>query len=253
MLAGERHDQIVEQVNERGSVLVKDLSEQFGVTEDSIRKDLTMLERKGLLKKAYGGAVKIRENPHERYASQRRGKNLAQKTAIAKKAVGLIKDGDVIFLDISTVNLELARLIASADLDITVVTNMIDIMLLFTGESRVKLIFVGGSLNAEKDGFVGTLANQELSRYRFDKAFLGAVGADLERDAVLTYSPEDASTKRTALEASARSYMMLEHGKLSADGNYIYAPVSAFTGAVLDEKPDGIEREQMDRYDIEWI
>ena len=86
MLAGERHDQIVEQVNERGSVLVKDLSEQFGVTEDSIRKDLTMLERKGLLKKAYGGAVKIRENPHERYASQRRGKNLAQKTAIAKKA-----------------------------------------------------------------------------------------------------------------------------------------------------------------------
>ena len=90
MLAGERHDQIVSQVNDKGSVLVKDLSSEFGVTEDSIRKDLTMLEKKGLLKKAYGGAVKIRNNPHERYVAQRKGKNLECKMTIAKKAMELM-------------------------------------------------------------------------------------------------------------------------------------------------------------------
>lgn len=59
MLASERHEKIVEILNREGSVLVKDLSKKFDVTQDSIRKDLTILERKGLLKKTYGGAVKV--------------------------------------------------------------------------------------------------------------------------------------------------------------------------------------------------
>ena len=253
MLAGERHDQIVSQVNDKGSVLVKDLSSEFGVTEDSIRKDLTMLEKKGLLKKAYGGAVKIRNNPHERYVAQRMGKNLECKMIIAKKAMELIREGDIIFLDISTSNIELARLIIEADITVTVVTNMIDIMLLFSSENKARLIFVGGSFSEGKDGFVGSLSNQEVRQYRFDTAFMGVVGVDLERDVVLTYSPDDASTKSTILESSSRTYMMLEHRKLSADGNYIYGSISGFTGAILDEIPGGVESAQMSRFDIDWI
>ena len=71
MLASERHEKIVEILNREGSVLVKDLSKKFDVTQDSIRKDLTILERKGLLKKTYGGAVKVRTNIHDLYVSQR--------------------------------------------------------------------------------------------------------------------------------------------------------------------------------------
>ena len=74
MLARERQNKIVEMVNTEGSVLVKELSELFDVTEDSIRKDLSLLEKKGLLKKTYGGAVKNRVNTHELYVSQRKGK-----------------------------------------------------------------------------------------------------------------------------------------------------------------------------------
>ena len=65
MLASERHEKIVEILNREGSVLVKDLSKKFDVTQDSIRKDLTILERKGLLKKTYGGAVEVRTNIHD--------------------------------------------------------------------------------------------------------------------------------------------------------------------------------------------
>lgn len=108
MLAEERQNAIVSQVNENGSVLVKELSDQFDVTVDCIRKDLTLLQRKGLLKKTYGGAVRVRVNEREYFASQRKEKNVEDKRRIAAKAMELIEDGDVIFLDISTSNLELA-------------------------------------------------------------------------------------------------------------------------------------------------
>ena len=147
MLARERQNKIIEMVNSNGSVLVKELSELFKVTEDSIRKDLTLLERKGFLKKTYGGAVKNRVNTHELYVSQRKGKNVKEKREIAKKAFDLIEEGDVVFLDISTINIELIKLIVEADLKITVVTNMIDVMLSFTAPSETNLIFVGGKLN----------------------------------------------------------------------------------------------------------
>ena len=124
MFAEERHEQIVALVNRNGSVRVKELSELFQITEDSIRKDLTILERKGLLKKTYGRAMRKRVNLHDLNVSQRKDRNTQAKQMIASKAMKLIKDDDMVFLDISTANLELARLIVKSTLNIIVVTNM---------------------------------------------------------------------------------------------------------------------------------
>lgn len=253
MLAEERQNRIVSLVNENGSVLVKELSEQFEVTEDSIRKDLTLLQKKGLLRKTYGGAVKVRVNVHDHYVSQRKGKNLADKQKIAKKALGLIQEGDVVFLDISTSNLELARLLSESGRAVTVVTNMIDVMLAFTGRDGIKLIFLGGTFSDGKDGFVGSLTDQEIRKFRFDKAFLGVVGVDLEGNCATTYMAEDAVTKKAILESSSKSYMMLETRKFASEGNYVYAHVDDFTGAILDQGVDAAIQKQMKAYPIEWI
>lgn len=253
MLAKDRQDMIVSLVNENGSVLVKELSERFEVTEDSIRKDLTLLQKKGLLKKTYGGAVKLRVNAHDYYVSQRKGKNLEEKQRIAGKAFELIEDGDVVFLDISTSNLELAKLLIEHERPVTVVTNMIDIMLAFTGGTKIKLIFLGGTFSDGKDGFVGALTNQEIRQFRFDKAFMGVVGVDLGADTVATYSAEDAVTKKAILECSNKSYMMLETRKFAAEGNYIYASMEDFTGAVLDKEAGTAVQKQMKMYMTEWI
>lgn len=253
MLAEERQNMIVSMVNRNGSVLVKELSGQFEVTEDSIRKDLTLLQKKGLLRKTYGGAVKVRVNEQERYVSQRKGKNLEDKQTIARKALEIIKERDVLFLDISTANLELARALAESGRKVTVVTNMIDVMLTLAGESGVKLIFLGGTFGEGRDGFVGAMTNQEIKRFRFDEAFMGVVGVDLERNTVTTYAAEDATTKKTILECTSRAYMMLETRKFSMDGNYVYASVDDFTGAILEKGVDSMVQKQMKRYAIEWI
>ena len=152
MFAEERQNQIVALVNKNGSVRVKELSEKYQVTEDSIRKDLTFLEKKGLLKKTYGGAMKKRVNVHDLNVSQRKDKNIEIKQKIASKAIELIKDGDMVFLDISTANLELAKLIIKSPLNITVVTNMVDIMLEFMVPTTARLIFIGGRSAVERMG-----------------------------------------------------------------------------------------------------
>lgn len=237
MLASKRQEMIVDMVNKNGSILVKEVSEKFGVTDDSIRKDLALLEKKGLLKKTYGGAVKVRTNPHDLYVSQRIGKNTEKKQAIAKEALKLLEPGDVIFLDISTSNLELAKYICENNLNITVVTNMIDIMLTVTNAPETTVIFIGGKLNRGRDGFVGSLTNSQICEYRFDKAFVGVVGVDLIENSVYTYVAEDGMTKKTIIKSSEKVYMMLEVKKLLANGNYKFAEVTDFDGAITDEKP----------------
>lgn len=253
MLPEERQNEIVAQVNRDGSVLVKELSEKFGVTEDSIRKDLTILEKKGKLKKTYGGAIKVRVNMHDFYAARRRTKYISEKKKIAEKAYELIEEGDMIFLDISTANVELAKLIIQSQRNVTIVTNMIDIMLLFTIPMNVKLIFIGGIMSEGKDGFVGALTNREIEKYRFDKAYLGVVGVDLEKDSVTTYNVDDAITKSCIMEYSNKSYMMLETRKLETDGNYKYARVSDFTGGIIEKVPNSTIAEKMESKDIQWI
>lgn len=253
MLARERQNTIVEIVNREGSVRVKNLSKKFGVTENSIRKDLAHLEKDGMLKKTYGGAVRVRTNSHDRYVSQRIGKNVEEKRVIAKRAYEIIQDGDVIFLDISTINIELVKLIVEADRPVTVVTNMIDAILIMLHEkdTKTKLIFLGGKLNRGRDGFVGTITNRNISNYQFDKAFMGVVGIEVNRNRVYTYDTEDALTKKSVMEVSNECYMLMEREKLSKDGNYKYAGIDEFTGLIMEESVEGTIMSKLKSYNID--
>lgn len=253
MLAEERQNAIVAQVNANGSVLVKELSLKYGVTEDSIRKDLTSLEKKGLLKKTYGGAVKIRVNVHDYYASQRKDKNVAEKQIIAKKAYDIIQDGDVIFLDISTSNIELAKLLIENQRNVVVISNMIEVMMVFTAETNIEFVFIGGHMSKGNDGFVGAMANQEIEKYHFDKVFMGVVGVDLDNNRVSTYNIDDAATKTLIMSCSDQKYMMLETRKFEAEGNYRFAKVSDFTGGIMEAScENAIYYKKMNKYQVEW-
>lgn len=234
MLPEERQNMIVQLVNEHGAVSVKELSKRFAVTDDSIRKDLALLQKNGLLKKTYGGALKIVPD-EDHFVSQRKPKYRAEKQRIAKKALKLLHDGEIIFLDISTTNIELAKLLKTSGLALTVVTNMVDVMTTMAGDAYHRLIFIGGTFSEGCDGFVGALTNRELARYHFDKAFLGVVGLDLARRQATTYTPEDATTKEAILAASAESWLLLETRKLEKTGPYVFSDLRDVKG-VLTEK-----------------
>lgn len=136
MFTEERLSEIEKRLRSRGKVKVKELSEYFQVTEDCIRKDLKILENAGKLKRTYGGAILSQDYPLERDVIDRRNYHLENKKIIARKAFQLIRDGETIFLDISTTNIELARLLAESGKRVEAVSNMIDIVqILGTGRN----------------------------------------------------------------------------------------------------------------------
>jgi DeoR family glycerol-3-phosphate regulon repressor len=251
--AQERRNIIVAMVNRNGQVRVKDLSEQFKVTEDCIRKDLAILENEALLSRLYGGAIKVRVNPHEFNVAQRLDKNIEIKHKIAVKALSLIHEGDTIFLDISTSNAQLSRLIGESNLKITVVTNMVEVLVNLSIPCQAELILTGGSLSHGKDGFIGAMTITAIEPFRFDLAFMGVVGVDVYGNRVETYTVDDGLTKEAVMRASQKKYMLLETKKFSNTAPYKYAHIDDFTGVITEEAlPEGIIK-ALEQYKIEVI
>ena len=250
MFVEERQALIIKELQEKGRVKVKELSAKFKVTEDLIRKDLTALEERGQLKKTYGGAVRMKENVHRELASQRKTINQEAKRKIAKKAMPLIKDGYIVFLDISTVNIELARMIAESRTKATIVTNMLDAVNILA-KSDVRVVFIGGEFDYGRDGFVGSMALEMIKNFRFDISFMGVVGVDIHENSVTTYMANDGIMKKEILAISRNSYMMCEFEKLKQFGNYKYAGLDEFTGIILDKEADSDLTEILKKYDME--
>ena len=254
MLQQERHEQILARLNTEGKVRVKELANDFEVTEDCIRKDLTSLEKEGLLKRIHGGAMQIRKNLHAFHVDERMSVRLSQKKMIAQKAVELVEENTVVFLGISTVNLELAKCIYQKNIPLTIVTNMIDIMQLFTqGEHKVNLVFIGGHFNRGRDGFIGSLAIKQIQSYRFDLSFIGTVGINIHEGQVTTYDDEDGITKKEVIDASKKSYLVAENEKFNLDGNYVFGHLSDFSGYIGDQEMTGTLKDKMLEYGLEII
>lgn len=129
---------------------------------------------------------------------------------------------------------------------------MIDAILIMLHEkdTKTKLIFLGGKLNRGRDGFVGTITNRNISNYQFDKAFMGVVGIEVNRNRVYTYDTEDALTKKSVMEVSNECYMLMEREKLSKDGNYKYAGIDEFTGLIMEESVEGTIMSELKSYNI---
>ncbi len=234
MLVEKRQESIVEQVNQEGSVLVKELAKKFDVTEDAVR-------------------IRAKIASTDIVARHRVGKNQADKVEIAKRALTCIEEGDLIYLDLSTSNLELARLLLQTKKNVTVVTNMIEILLLYTQSDQRNLVFVGGNLNRQGDAFSGAMTNQQLEQFHFDKVFMGLEGLDLESGEVYNFSIEDATTKQFVLHRCKKAYMMMETRKFVMAGNVSYAQLDDFTGIIMEKEPDERIRRSLEQRGLELL
>ncbi|MCI6752269.1 MAG: DeoR/GlpR family DNA-binding transcription regulator [Selenomonadaceae bacterium] len=253
MFLEERQEAILNLLSRDGKVRVKDLSEMFKVTEDCIRKDLGALEKQGKLKRTYGGAVVRRENLHMLEVSKHRNTDVEAKRRIAQAAVKLIHEKDMVFLDISTSNLAIAELLVKTDREMTVVTNMIDILVVLARNPKIRLVFAGGKINKSRDGFWGGMTLDFISRLKPDIAFVGAVGVDVKENSVSTYDIEDGINKAAIVRVSKRAYVVAEARKLSSDGNYNYTSLDTLSGLITDSKPAEDICEAAEDYGVEII
>lgn len=208
MLVAERRKKILELVNQKGSVRVNELSELFSVTEETIRRDLDVLESQNKLRRSHGGAVKIQDLEIPYF--EREITNVEEKKAIAKLAIQWIQSGDRIILDASTTAWYMAKIMPN--IDVTVLTNSIKVALELSEKDKVNVISTGGQLSPRSLSFVGPLAEKSLQQYHVNKAFLSCQGIHPSRG--ISESNElQALVKRKMIEIADEVNLMVDFSK----------------------------------------
>ncbi len=211
----ERRAKILQHLNNKGKVYVKDLSKEFSVSEVSIRNDLVKLEEKGLLIRTRGGAIKEKSGYDDPGLSQRIKQNFKEKMRIGKRAVDLINEGDNVILGAGTTLLPLARQLNRFK-NIRIITHSLPIVDELSGISnnggKMEVIQVGGVLNGRLRSLVGPIAEKTLGKLHCNTLFLSVEGIDLTAG---IFSPiiEEASLSRVAINVSDRVVVLADSSK----------------------------------------
>ena len=234
MFLEERHAKILEMLSKDGKVLVKELAEKFGVTEDSIRKDLSTLELDGKLRRTYGGAVSIAEKLQMTEANRRRISDVDSKRKIAAAAVKLMQPQDLIFLDISTISIAVAQILEKTDANYKILTNMVDVLVMLARNPKINLYFAGGQINQSRDGFSDGLNLEFISRFRPDVAFIGAFGVDIKKNSLTSRDTAGGIHKARMIEVSKTAYVIAESRKIGVESTYSFAKVSDVNGIITE-------------------
>jgi DeoR family transcriptional regulator, aga operon transcriptional repressor len=210
----ERRKSILNQINEAGQVLVHDLGREFNVSEVTIRNDLEQLEKKNLLIRARGGAIKAERSVGIDYRLSEKDKlNSEEKTRIGKKASQLINEHDTIIIDSGTTTMEVAKNLGHMN-DLTVVTNAINIISHLIQEKNLSLIIPGGYLRKNSLSLVGPLAEKNLQNLYVDKVFIGVDGFDTKHG-IYTPNIEEAYFNEIMIKISKEVIVVCDSSKFS--------------------------------------
>lgn len=234
MFLEERQAKILEMLERDGKVLVKELAEKFGVTEDSIRKDLSSMELDGKLKRTYGGAVTIEEKLQMTEANRRRISDVESKRKIATAVVKLIQPQDLVFLDISTISIAAAQILEKSEVNCKILTNMVDVLVMLARNPKIQLYFAGGLINQSRDGFADALNLEFISHFRPDISFIGAFGVDIKKNSLTSRDTAGGVHKARMIEISKTSYIIAESGKIGVEGTYCFAKLDAVNGIITE-------------------
>jgi DeoR/GlpR family transcriptional regulator of sugar metabolism len=171
----QRRNDILRLVKRDGSVIVEQLVAKYDVSVETIRRDLRILDERGLVKRTYGGAAKREQTTWDMPFHERINLNRDRKETIAKEAIRLLEDGDSLFLDGNTTGYMIS-LFLPVDRQMMIVTNSLFVAtsLLQRGVNS-KVFLVGGEIN-EEGMTSGHKLQQELLQYRFDKAVISCMG-----------------------------------------------------------------------------
>ena len=160
--------------------------------------------------------------------------NLSSKELISKKAFDLIEDGDMVFLESSSINFLLAKLIANSTKKITLITTMSIIPTLFNDNEIVILICIGGVYDNKSGGVLGSEAIKSISKYTFNKGFLGSSGVNLITNSVGTVILEDGNLKELIVSNSKEVFLLVEKEKFNVDSPYRFATIDEFDAIISD-------------------
>ncbi len=235
MLALERRNRILEQLQEEKRVVVSELSQSFGVSEETIRRDLEKLEKEGIAKKSYGGALLNESASIDMPFNVRKKVNIAGKQMIAEQIAQRVQDGDHIILDASSTAVFIAKALKEKS-NLTVITNSVEVIVELSDVSDWNIICTGGSLREGYLALIGPKTEENLQDFYADKLILSCKGVDMERG-ITDGSELFSKTKKVMTEVSGEVILAADHTKFGKVAFSRLCSLDAVDILVTDKKP----------------
>lgn len=251
LYAEERQERIVAEAREAGRVEVAELALALDVTPETIRRDLTALERRGLLRRVHGGAIPAERLGFEPALDTRRTVMTAEKERIAKAALAFVPDEGAILLDAGTTTARLAEALPT-DRELTVVTNALDIAVRLARQPNLTVLTLGGRVRGRTLAAVDVWALEILRSTYVDVAFLATNGVSVRRG-LTTPDPTEAAVKRAMIAASRRVVLLADHTKTATDHLVRFGDVDDLDVLVTDTGIDSAVSAELEGVGIEVI
>ena len=235
MLPIERRNEILTKLTLEGKVIVGDLAQCYNVTEETIRRDLDKLEKDGLAKKTYGGAVKNDNLNVDLPFTVRKQTNVEGKKYIADIIGNLINDGDYILLDSSTTALFTVKSIADKS-NITLITNSIEVLLEVPHNNDWRVICTGGEFVQNGLAFAGRQVETIIDEYNVDLAVISCKGLDMVKGITDTRD-YNGQTKKAFMRSAKKVLLAVDHTKFDKTSFIRFAEISDVDMVVTDKEP----------------
>lgn len=205
----ERRNQIVKLINAQGTVSNEELIKRFGISIETVRRDLSFLEKKGAIERVYGGAVKKTFLSIEPSYEQRELKNAEEKIAIAEAAETFIEPNDTVFFDLGTSVLCLAQRV-EREKQITAFTNALRTAVVLS-EHGCRVVLPGGELRKGELSLSGSLTKENIEHFNFDKVFVGVAG--VTKDGITDFIIDEANIRGEIIKNARQVIVLADHSK----------------------------------------
>ncbi|MCM3747067.1 DeoR/GlpR family DNA-binding transcription regulator [Paenibacillus pasadenensis] len=232
-LAAERRNKILDYLFQQKRATVKELSELLGVSEVTLRSDLRLMDKDGLIQRTHGGVILQEEPRNEHNFSVREKKNHDEKSAIGQSALEFVEDGQCIVLDGSSTVLEMARGLKKMKVRLTVITNGMYTALELSENPGLTVILIGGVLRVGSSALEGTLGKTILEKINVDTMFTSASGFTAE-EGLTDFNVYEVELKKEMAAASTRIVALLDHSKIGRNSISTFAAANEIHTIITD-------------------
>ena len=237
MLAVERRTKIHQMVEKDGSVESSELIRLFGVTGETLRKDLMKLESDGLLRRTHGGAISIKKSVPMKKLESRMDDSRSQKQALSRIACNYINEGDIIMLDSGSTAYEFSKRIAGRFDNLTVITASNDVFVNLSGIAGINMIMLGGVFNRDENTFYGDLTLSALERLHAGKGFIFPSAVSIE-NGITDYNYDLALVQKAIFRSADRIFVLADSNKFEKNAMLKISDIETGMTFVTDPELD---------------
>lgn len=234
----------------KGSVSMEELQRQFGVSANTVRRDVAELLRRDAVEKVYGGVCAKHIGQSLTPYEMRRLSGEEAKERIGRAAAGLVRDGDVIFIDSGTTTLHLIDHIQDRR-DVTVITHNLGAIVRALPYENVNVVVLPGTLRRKTNSMTGSDSVKAMRKYNISAAFMAATG--LSAHGVTNSSAQEYDIKQAAVECSDKVYLLMDKRKFGVTGMMTFSGLDAFDAVVTEQAPEEEYRELLKENNVRLI